>query len=156
MIAWRGKWLASGISVLMVGAALRPIVENWRRRPKDSFPLSYYPMFSKQRKPTERVTYLVGIDAQGARRLLPYDCAGAGGLNQVRRQIRKIARQDQAAGELCAAIAARLALRPDDRYADLVTIHLVTGRYRLHEYFAGRREPEWERVHATWRRQRGG
>lgn len=46
----------------------------------------------------------------------------------------------------------RDAARPaGGRHADLVAIQLVTGKYRLDDFFAGRQEPEWERVHATWR-----
>lgn len=146
----REKWFAGGLSLALIGAVLAPIVENWRRKPRDSFPLSHYPMFSKRRGQCERVTYLVGIDARGNRRPLPYHCAGPGGLNQVRRQIRKIARHGAAADALCAATAARRAARRDSEYADLVAIHLVTGKYRLRDFFAGREEPEWERVHATW------
>lgn len=146
-----GKGFASALSLALIGAVLLPIAENWRRKPKDSFPLSYYPMFCKRRGKCERVTYLVGIDARGTRHPLPYHCAGSGGLNQVRRQIRRLARRDGAAEELCASVAARLARRRDGRYADLVAIHLVTGKYRLADFFAGRQEPEWERVRATWR-----
>lgn len=159
--ARREKWLAGGMSILMVGAVLRPISENWRRKPKDSFPCSHYPMFSKKRGECERVTYVVGVDARGARRPLPYGCIGTGGLNQVRRQVRKIARRgkvaegDKAVEELCEAVAARLARWQDGRYDDVVAIQLVTGKYRLDDFFTGRPEPEWERVHVTRHIRRG-
>src|SRR5215207_2466624 len=34
-----GKWLAGLLGVVLVGAVLSPIAENWRREPEDGFPL---------------------------------------------------------------------------------------------------------------------
>src|SRR5262249_22843254 len=45
----RGKIIPGVLSVVMIGATLSPVVENWREKPTDSFPLSYYPMFSQKR-----------------------------------------------------------------------------------------------------------
>ncbi len=39
------KWIAGGLSVLMIALVLWPIVENWREQPQDSYPLSYYRKF---------------------------------------------------------------------------------------------------------------
>ncbi len=143
------KLIASGTSLLMIGAVLWPIVENWRKRPKDNFPFSYYPMFSMKDSSRARVTYLVGIDGQGNRCLLSYTYAGRGGMNQVRKQIRLIARQGRAE-ELCRAVSSRIARSGDPRLAGVVTVQVVTGEYRLADFFAGRQEPVWEKVHASW------
>src|SRR5262245_12792789 len=92
----RGKRLAVLASMAMIGAVLWPIQENWRKDPRDSFPLSYYPMFSAKRKPIESFNYLVGHDAKGKRYLIRHSFAGHGGLNAVRRQINKKVREDRA------------------------------------------------------------
>jgi len=60
----QGKGLASGFSLLMTCAVLWPIVENWREDLTDSFPLSYYPMFTEKRAEKARVTYMVGFGAR--------------------------------------------------------------------------------------------
>lgn len=149
-----GKGFAGGLSVLTIGAVLWPIVQNWREKPRDGFPLSYYPMFSAKRARTASVTYLVGLDARGGRRLLPYDYAGTGDLNQVRRQINRIVREGRA-DKLCQIVAGKVALEGEGEFADVVTVQVVTGKYRLADYFAGKRDPVSERVHASWPVERG-
>lgn len=143
----RDKRLAGGLTLLTVAALLRPIRENWRASPKDSFPLSHYPMFSFKRAERARVSYLVGVDARGGRRPLPYLCAGEGGLNQVRRQINRAVREGWADG-LCEAVAASPTLRLA-AFADVVEVRIVTGEYRLTDYFGGNTAPLAERVHAA-------
>lgn len=140
--------LARAVTLAAVGAVLWPIKENWRAEPRDSFPLSYYPMFSTRRPKRVSITYLVSVDDQGRRRHVPYLYAGRGGLNQVRRQINRMVRSGQAE-RLCEAVAAELARRPDARCPNVVTVQVVTGRYRLASYFAGDRAPLSERVLAS-------
>ena len=144
-----GKRMAGGLSLLMVGAVLWPIVENWRTEPKDSFPLSYFPMFSVKRGKEMRLAYLVGYDAQGRRYPIPYRYAGAGGLNQVRRQLNAIVRTGRAE-DLCRRVAAALAGEPVGPLAEVVTVQVVTGRFCFDDYFFGNKEPLAEVVHATW------
>jgi len=145
----RDKRLAGVLTLLTVAALLRPLAEHRRAVPKDSFPLSHYPMFSVKRRMRARFTYLVGIDRRGERRLLPYRCAGGGGLNQVRRQINRAVREGWVA-DLCAAVAASPLLRREGALADIVEVRVVTGEYRLADYFAGSKEPLAEVVHAAW------
>ena len=142
------KLVAAGLSLLVIGAILSPIVENWRPRPRDSFPLSYYPMFSLKRDEIGRVTYLAAFDALGNRFPLAHPIVGSGGLNQVRRQI--IKRVDRGeASKLCQSVSSRVGRRQEGRLSDVVTIQVVTGMYRLDGYFAGDKSPVAERVHAT-------
>ncbi|GAB4425419.1 MAG: hypothetical protein OHK0015_05450 [Chloroflexi bacterium OHK40] len=139
----REKWLAGGFSLAMLGAVIWPVIENWRPHPRDTFPLSYYPMFSARRGEREKVTYVLGIDRNGQRRTIPYDLIGVGGFNQVRRQVRQIVARGQAE-TLCSAVAARVA----PLYPDIVRVIVVTGTYNLDRYFAGDRSPLKEVVHA--------
>ena len=142
------RWIAGVISIVILGATLAPVIQNFREEPQDSFPLSYYPMFSKKRSSTRRVSYLVGLDAKGNRRVLHYRYAGVGGMNQVRKQIRKQVREDKAE-ELCAEVAERVARSSRKSLAGIVTVQIVTGRYRMDDYFRGNKAPLSETVEAS-------
>jgi len=140
--------LAAGLfSLLMIGAVAAPVLENWRTEPQDSFPLSYYPMFSYRRPALTPVTYLVGIDAQGDRRKLHYRHAAGGGMNQVRRQIDKMVRKGNA-GELCKTVAGNIATFDTGWRGRIVTIEIRTDTYDLREYFTTTsRTPVNESIH---------
>src|ERR1043166_9679795 len=112
--SYRGKLVATCFSLGLVGAVLWPVQENWRAEPHDSFPLSYYPMFSAKRQAIETFYYMVGRDAEGKRYLIPHSMAGHGGLNAVRRQIAKICREGRGE-ELACTVAKRLAERERGR-----------------------------------------
>jgi hypothetical protein len=144
----RGKRLAALASVAMIGAVLWPIQENWRKDPHDSFPLSYYPMFSAKRRPIESFNYLVGHDTKGKRCLIRHSFAGHGGLNAVRRQINKKVRQNRA-DEVAQMVAKRLADREDGKWSRIVKVDVVTGRYAVDDYFHGRKKPVSEKIKAT-------
>ncbi len=150
----RGKALAGAASLLTVCAVLWPVMENWRKKPKDGFPFSYYPMFSAKRSKSASVTYLVGLGAEGERHVLPYRYAGAGGLNQVRKHIRKAVVGGKA-DELARLVAARIVLDGQERFSGVVTVQVVTGKYRLGDYFVGKQDPVSEVVHASCPVERG-
>jgi hypothetical protein len=137
------KRLAGAFSVVLLLLVTSPVAENWKDTPEDDFPLSYYPMFSTDRADRQRVTYLVRRDAAGGGTLLPYWYAGAGGMNQVRRQITKLA-NDGGAQRLCRKVAARAA----QDGGGPGTIEVVTGTFRLSAFFAGDRLPASEAVRA--------
>ena len=65
-------------------------------------------MFTEKRAEKARVTSTVGFDAQGNRELIPYLFAGTDGLNQVRKQIRKMAQTGKATA-LRRSVAVRIA-----------------------------------------------
>ena len=144
----RGKRLAALASVAMIGAVLWPIQENWRKNPRDSFPLSYYPMFSAKRRPIETFNYLVGHDAKGKRYLIRHSFAGHGGLNAVRRQINKKVREKRS-DEIAQMVAKRLAEREEGKWSKIVRVDVVTGRYVVDDYFHGRKEPVSEKIKAS-------
>jgi predicted DCC family thiol-disulfide oxidoreductase YuxK len=142
------KAFAALSGCLLMGAVLMPIAQNWHPIPKDNFPLSYYPMFSEKRGVTYVVNYLVGVDGQGNRLLIPHQFAGKGGFNQTRRQINRLEREGKA-GVLCRAVAGKVARKPVSPYSGIVTIRVVTGRFRFADYFAGKKDPLNERVRAS-------
>lgn len=144
-----GQRLACVASVMLLGAVFAPIVQNWRPAPRDGFPFSYYPMFSARRGAKTRVTYLVGVKADGTRDPLHFRFAGCGGQNQLRRQIRRMANEGRS-GDLCERVAARLAEERPALHRNLTAVELVTGTYVLDDYFGGRsRLPHREKVHAS-------
>ncbi len=122
------------ISIIILALVLSPIIENWVSKPKDSFPFSYYPMFSKKRKATYGVYYFVGYDAGQNRHIIPYKFAGTGGFNQVRRQIKKAARSNKV-NEFTQTVAKRIAKKKSLPYSKLERIELVKGYYHLEKYF---------------------
>ncbi len=151
----RGKAFATGFSVLMLVAVLSPLIEHTREIPRDNFPLSYYPMFSARRIGEAEVTYLQGIDALGAGRPLSYELSGPGGLNQSRRQIRRIV-QDGRADVLCRDVAKKVALSGKKSLAEVVEVRIVSGRFDLASYFSRvSREPISEEIHASAQVERG-
>ena len=106
-------------------------------------------MFSTQRGEVYRQTHLVGVDAENNRILIPYRFAGGGGFNQVRRQINKMVREGHVT-DLCRSIASRLSRRNSAPLNSVVRVRVVTGTYRLADYFGlGIVRPEVERIRAV-------
>ena len=157
---WRylaeGKLLPALFSVLLIALVLSPIIENWRAKPTDGFPLSHFPMFTSKREATENVTHLVGLDANGNRYVIPHRFAGTGGMNQVRKQIRKSARSKEDAPKLCQTVAEEVAERRSERYAKIVKVVVVSGEYNLDNYFAGAKNPVEEKIRVVCDVQRNG
>ncbi len=152
-----GKLPAIVMIFLMVTAVVSPVAENWQDDESDGFPLSYYPMFTNKRGEVYRQNYLVGIDAENDRIRIPYRFAGAGGgLNQVRRQINKMVREGHV-NDLCVSVASRLSRRRSAPLNRVVRVRVVTGSYRLTDYFSLRiKTPlfEWIRVDCPVERKR--
>ena len=69
-------------------------------------------------------------------------------MNQVRRQINRIVREGKA-DALCQTIAAKISLEEEGRFTEVATVQVVTGKYRLADYFGGNKEPLSERVRAS-------
>jgi len=139
---------------LLMGATLAPVAQYWNPTPKDNFPFSYYTMFSEKRSDTYVVSYLVGLDGRGNRHTISYSFAGSGGLNQTRRQINRLIREGKA-DTLCRSVASAVAKEVATPYSDIVTVQIVTARFRFADYFAGNKTPMTEQVHASCRIARG-
>jgi hypothetical protein len=150
---WK-KALAGLFSLAMIAATFSPITENWQDKPTDSFPLSYYPMFSQKRADKYQVHYMVGIDRKGDRHTIAYTFAGSGGFNQARRQLNKFVREKRA-DEMCNKVAGRVAKATNAPYSDIVEVRIVTGSFRFDDYFAGNTTPLKETVRAKAKVKRG-
>jgi hypothetical protein len=143
------KFSASVFSLLLLAAIAWPVGENWKSKPKDEFPLSYFPMFSFKRDSIFQVNYFIGYDVRNQRCYIPYEYIGSGGLNQVRRQLNKKVREEKG-DRIAEKVAKRLANCKTAPYNELVRVDLVTGRYHLDNYFlTGDKNPLAETVIAS-------
>lgn len=133
---------------LLAGALLIAIASPARRlgrdgeEVRDSFPFSHFPMFSAPRKSHYWVTHLLGIEADGTTRPLHYSYLGTGGLNAVRRQVRRRVREGD--GPLLAEHAAAL-VASRNRLADRTVrrVHVVRGRYLVDPFMRGTERAEF-------------
>ncbi|AXT59652.1 hypothetical protein D1816_04535 [Aquimarina sp. AD10] len=142
------------ISTIAIVLVLSPIIENWADKPKDSFPLSYYPMFSKKRNATYPIYHFVGYDSDQKRYIIPYTFAGTGGFNQVRRQIKKAAKSENAY-QFTQKVAERISNKKGHPYSALERIELIKGYYHLENYFLKKDTlPVHERKIAIYKIQR--
>ncbi len=149
-----GKLLAGLFSLAILVATLSPILQNWQEKPKDSFPLSYYLMFSAERPKNYPVNYFVGLDSRGNRYVISHKLAGKGGFNQTRRQINKVVRENRSA-DLCQKVAANLAAQHDPAMQEVIKVQLVKGIFRFDDYFGGDKKPRRETVLAEAAVERG-
>ncbi|BFP42454.1 hypothetical protein FGF1_32990 [Flavobacteriaceae bacterium GF1] len=128
------KTQALVFSIVVLLLVLSPVVQNWAKHPKDSFPLSYYPMFAKKRTQNYGLYYVVGQDTLGQDFRIPYKLAGTGGFNQVRRQINK-ARKKEKGLPFLQKVAGNIAKKEPQLYDRLMALELVKGYYHLEGYF---------------------
>jgi hypothetical protein len=129
---------AVGLSAIMLGAVLYPLRQHLvaKKNRKDGFPLSYYPMFSAKRGETCKVAYGVGVKADGTRVYLPGPVMGTGGLNQIRRQLRRVVREERVpiyAEVVAARVSTHLGLE------DVVRVEIVDGEFNIDECFLNHR-----------------
>lgn len=128
------KSQALWFSAVLLALVLYPVKENWAKTHKDSFPLSYYPMFATKRSNNYGLYYVVGKDTTGNAIKIPYKLIGEGGFNQVRRQITR-ARKRENGIPFLKKVAVKIAMKEPRLYAKLNTLQLVKGYYSLEGYF---------------------
>jgi hypothetical protein len=140
-IRWhRGERARSAVfSAAVLAAVLSPLLQY--RRPiserVDGFPLSWYPMFSARRGRRMSVTYAVGITADGDRLCLPPEALGGGGVNQVRRQLYRVAVREARPDDYAGDLAARVAGSQD--WANLIRVEVVRTLFDLDDCLTSRR-----------------
>lgn len=96
-------------------------------------------MFSQERKGKAEMTYLVGVDGVGKRRYLPYTLAGTGGMNQVRKLIRKRAKKNPTS--LCQSVAKAVA-RSKSLAGRVRMVKVVESEFVFDRFFAGDQTPK--------------
>jgi hypothetical protein len=113
-----------------VGATLSPLVRDPH---DDGFPLSTYPMFATPRQTQQVVDYPIGETITGERRRLSAGVIGSGEVLQALGIVAHAVGHAPELPALCARIASAVAA--DDRFADVVTIRIVTGEHDAVAYF---------------------
>jgi len=132
----------------LVLAILAPIHPALRGQRGDSFPLSWYPMFSRPRPALESVDYVIALTAAGERHIVHSKHHVRGAMNQARRQLNRLARRGQHAQDLCEQVAQRFSQRRRGTMAEVVQIWFVRGKFDLHQYFTdGPEGPKREKIH---------
>lgn len=145
-MSFRRGWGAI-VSVTAVCAVLTPLVPEWRGANKDSFPLSWYPMFANERPTLERPTYVVGVTSTGERVKVDVSYWSRGGFNQGRNELTTIARRGRPElTDFCGAVAMRVGRSKKQRYADVQHLEIVRGKYSRAAYFSGDHTPISERI----------
>ena len=123
-----------------LGTLLLVVLPGFGDPARDSYPLSTYPMFARQRtRPT--LFFAEGLDEQGRPTRLPPELVAGQEVMQAAVTVRRAARAGEPALErLCGTIAARAA--EDTRYAALRAIALVRARFDPVRYFSEDPRPE--------------
>lgn len=119
------------ISVVVVAATMWPAL---RDPPRDSFPLSNYPMFSAVRE-RPWIHIVVGFDADGnEHRIGPKMIANAEVMQAAQTVSKAVAYKR--AGSLCAQVAERVAGSGD--YAQVVRLEVQSRQFDPRTYFTTR------------------
>jgi hypothetical protein len=125
-------------SLLMIAAAVWPATTS---PPRDSFPLSNYPMFAADRPTEARFATVVATDPDGRTdRLSPRTIGGTDQVIQAAATVAQAVRNGEAE-QLCREILGRL--------DDPVRVEVVTETYDTIEWFDGNETPISRTVHAT-------
>lgn len=128
-----------GLCLAVAAPALLPPKEA------DSYPLSTYPMFARDRMKT-RLRYAEGLQANGQRvRLSPELVANTEPMQAMHTITRAIRGGPERMESLCQRIASRVRLSPS--HGQVVRVRLVAGEFDSLGYFVGAREPEHFAVH---------
>jgi hypothetical protein len=135
-------------TVVVCGTVLSPIVQGFRDRPFDDFPLSWFPMFARPRPDVETPVYAVAVGGQGKRTAVGVQYWTSGGFNQGATQMLLAARQGRdALDPLCERIAAKVARRPLPDVPAPTEILILRGWYSRDKYFGeGDTRPDHESV----------
>ncbi len=135
----RGYALA--VTLLFGAAVLSPL---FRSPPRDSYPLSNYPMFSDRLESVNDVRTAVGLGPDGERELLSPRLIG--GSDEVMMAVQTVGDAVRAGttAELCHTIASRVARAG----YPLAVVEVVTERHDSVDYFRGRDLPLATEVHA--------
>ena len=140
-IGWhRGERARAAVfSAAVLAAVLSPLLQYRRPLPErvDGFPLSWYPMFSAKRRRQMWVTHAVGITSDGSRLFLPVNALGPGGVNQVRRQLHRVAVREARPDAYAGALADRVARSRE--LADVLRVEVVRTQFDLDDCLISRR-----------------
>jgi hypothetical protein len=128
-------WLAT------IGAMLWPLVHG-----SDGFPLSNYPMFSREKDPVAVIHHVIAVSDAGNHRPLRPEHLDTDEIMQAS-QTAKLAVQGRGADDLCRRAAANVGA--DAAYADAMQLQVRVDWFDAIEYWNGDRKPRRAVVAAT-------
>lgn len=117
------------VSALVIAATLWPAL---RDPPRDSFPLSTYPMFSSLRE-RPWIDVIVGFDAAGNQHRIGPELVANAEVMQAAQTISKAIRRKQAR-QLCEQVAARVS--GSLAHLDVVRLEVQSRQFDPRTYFA--------------------
>lgn len=129
-------------------AVLTPLVPDWRGRNNDSFPLSWYPMFAKERPLLEKPTYVIATGPDGQRQKIDVRWWTHGGFNQGRNMLTELVKGGaDKLTPFCERIAKKVADRKEPEWQGIDEVKVVVGQYDRRKFFqAGDRKPVSEKL----------
>lgn len=139
------RWPASLFCALVLAATASPAL---REPPRDSFPLSDYPMFSTVRE-ADWLSVVTGRDAEGGEHRIPPGKVANAEVMQAAMTIARSVREGRAPA-LCREVASRLA--DDPAYAHVVELRVESRLFDPRTYFLSEesgRKPPRVRLHAS-------
>lgn len=142
------KAWACAVSIAVMGIVVSPLAQNWSSAPQDDFPLSYYPMFTKSRDDEVKITHVVGLDEKGNAYRIRYNVLGSGGMNQVRKQVRRQVKAGNA-DELCQDVAKRISKKESGPLSGIDSVAVLTSSFELDQFVKGTGKPRRQTVQAT-------
>jgi hypothetical protein len=127
------RWVAHVVSAALVACVLLPL--TWPAE-RDSFPLSNYPMFARQRRsPVVKAVYAIAVDESGARHWVSPSMVANLEPLQARAVLDRAARGGKPAVEaLCRSIAGRVAAAGGE-LAGAVELRILRGSHDAIAYF---------------------
>lgn len=130
------KWLVPWLMLLVVGIVAWPGLEMMvGGHPKDGFPLSNFPMFSRKSANPRSYTYVRAIDDDGRSKVVKHSVWAWGGMNQSIQLIHRLKGKSRMK-KLCRRAAKRVAKMKSFRRYD--TVEVVRDGYNVREYFGER------------------
>lgn len=146
------KVIIAIICALSLIVVASPVVENWKEDPKDDFPLSYYPMFTKVRGEYTFVSHLYGIDKNNNYYLIPHTViAKNSGFNSFRKTVSRIIKNGQA-GNLCSLVSKKLRNIDVEPYNQIKFVRVVTSKINIDKFMNKKtEEKKLFKVHAECR-----
>lgn len=126
-------------------ATASPLVPQLRGHKGDSFPLSWFPMFAKERPAVESPTYVVGTTESGDRVKVDVSFWTSGGFNQGRNMLTTEVKRKRA-DAMCATIAKSVARRGRGVHKRVVELWIVRGTYDRARFFGGDEAPITEKL----------
>lgn len=145
-----GKAWALFVTFSLILGVMLPIHEDFRGAYGDSFPFSWYPMFSRPRPDPDRTNYVYGLTKEGKRQTIVSRHYVSGGMNQARRQLSRMVETSEGAKKVCERAAKAAAKRKSGAMSEIERVRVVRAYFHMEKYFGERdKTPVREEVYAT-------